>query len=84
MVAAALMMADQKGKNMTNLKIEGNKIYTVSTLCDKTDVFEIIEKIPTGFLFGILARTWERMNIFQLANTRSRETKKILKSTRTR
>lgn len=34
---------------MTNLKIEGNKIYTVSTLCDKTDVFEITEKIPTGF-----------------------------------
>lgn len=34
---------------MTNLKIEGNKIYTVSTLCDKTDAFEITEKIPAGF-----------------------------------
>lgn len=45
----ALMMADQKGKNMTNLKIQGNKIYIVSALCDKTDVFEITEKVPTGF-----------------------------------
>lgn len=36
-------------ENMTNLKIEGNKIYIVSALCDKTDVFEITEKIPVGF-----------------------------------
>ena len=34
---------------MTNLKIEVNKIYIVSALCDKTDVFEITEKIPSGF-----------------------------------
>lgn len=34
---------------MINLKIEGNKIYKGSNLCDKTDVFEIVEKIPAGF-----------------------------------
>lgn len=34
---------------MINLKIAGNKIYKVSDLCDKTDVFEIVEKIPGGF-----------------------------------
>ena len=54
MVAAALMMADQKGKNMTNLKIEGNKIYNTSSLCERTDTFEIVEKIPNGFfVWGI-------------------------------
>lgn len=34
---------------MINLKIEGKKIYKISDLCDKTDVFEIVEKIPAGF-----------------------------------
>ena len=54
MVATALMMADQKGKNMTNLKIEGNKIYNTSLLCERTDTFEIVEKIPNGFfVWGI-------------------------------
>ena len=36
-------------KNMTTLKFENNKIYSTSTLCEKTDVFEIVEKIPAGF-----------------------------------
>lgn len=49
MVAAAPMMADQKGKKMNALKFENNKIYSTSTLCEKTDVFEIVEKIPVGF-----------------------------------
>lgn len=31
------------------IKIENNKIYSTSALCEKTDVFEIVEKIPTGF-----------------------------------
>ena len=34
---------------MTTLKIENNKIYSTSALCERTDVFEIVEKIPTGF-----------------------------------
>lgn len=34
---------------MTTLKFENNKIYITSTLCEKTDVFEIVEKIPAGF-----------------------------------
>ena len=34
---------------MTTLKFENNKIYSTSTLCEKTDVFEIVEKIPAGF-----------------------------------
>lgn len=34
---------------MTTLKFENNKIYSTSTLCEKTDVFEIVEKIPVGF-----------------------------------
>ena len=31
------------------IKIENNKIYSTSTLCERTDVFEIVEKIPAGF-----------------------------------
>lgn len=34
---------------MTTLKFEDNKIYSTSALCEKTDVFEIVEKIPAGF-----------------------------------
>lgn len=34
---------------MTTLKFENNKIYSTSSLCEKTDVFEIVEKIPVGF-----------------------------------
>lgn len=33
----------------TIIKIENGKIYTESNLCDRKDVFEIVEKIPTGF-----------------------------------
>lgn len=36
-------------ENMTTLKFENNKIYSTSTLCEKTDVFEIVEKIPVNF-----------------------------------
>ena len=36
-------------KNMATLKFENNKIYSTSSLCEKTDVFEIVEKIPVGF-----------------------------------
>lgn len=31
------------------IKIENNKIYSTSTLCEKTDVFEIVEKIPSNY-----------------------------------
>lgn len=31
------------------IKIENGKIYTESTLIDRKDIFEIVEKIPTGF-----------------------------------
>ena len=34
---------------MRIVKIENNKIYSTSTLCEKTDIFEIVEKIPVGF-----------------------------------
>ena len=33
----------------TTIKIESGKIYTESTLSDRKDIFEIVEKIPTGF-----------------------------------
>lgn len=36
-------------ENMTTLKFENNKIYSTSTLCAKTGVFEIVEKIPVRF-----------------------------------
>lgn len=36
-------------ENMTTLKFENNKIYSTSTLCAKTDIFEIVEKIPVRF-----------------------------------
>lgn len=36
-------------ENMTTLKFENNKIYSTSTLCEKTDVFEIVDKIPARF-----------------------------------
>ena len=31
------------------VKIENNKIYSSSSLCEKTNIFEIVEKIPVGF-----------------------------------
>lgn len=65
-------------ENMTTLKFENNKIYSTSTLCEKTDVFEIVEKIPAGFSFGILAKTWERMNIFHFVKICTQGAKKIL------
>ncbi len=34
---------------MTTLKFENNKIYSTSVFCGKTNVFEIVEKMPTGF-----------------------------------
>lgn len=34
---------------MTKFKIDNNKIYSTSTFCEKTDIFEIVEKIPVGF-----------------------------------
>ena len=34
---------------MATLKFENNKIYSTSTLCERTDVFEIVDKIPAGF-----------------------------------
>ena len=33
----------------TIIKIENGKIYTKSDLNDRNDVFEVVEKIPTGF-----------------------------------
>ena len=34
---------------MTVVKIENGKIYSKSDLCERKDVFEIVEKIPDGF-----------------------------------
>ena len=34
---------------MTVVKIENGKIYSKSDLCERKDVFEIVEKIPAGF-----------------------------------
>ena len=34
---------------MTVVKIENGKIYCESYLCEKIDIFEIVEKIPAGF-----------------------------------
>ena len=34
---------------MTVVKIENRKIYCESYLCERKDVFEIVEKIPNGF-----------------------------------
>lgn len=34
---------------MKTLKIENNKIYSTSTLCDRNYTFEIVGKIPVGF-----------------------------------
>ena len=33
----------------TIIKIESGRIYTKSDLNDRNDVFEVVEKIPTGF-----------------------------------
>ena len=33
----------------TIIKIENGKIYTESNLCERKDVFEIVEKIPKNF-----------------------------------
>ena len=34
---------------MTVVKIENGKIYSKSELCERGDIFEIVEKIPAGF-----------------------------------
>lgn len=34
---------------MKEFRIENNKIYSKSELYEKTDIFEIVDKIPTGF-----------------------------------
>lgn len=34
---------------MTVVKIENGKIYSKSELCEREDVFEIVEKVPAGF-----------------------------------
>ena len=34
---------------MTVVKIENGKIYSKSELCERKDIFEIVEKIPAGF-----------------------------------
>lgn len=65
---------------MTNLKIEGNKIYIVSALCDKTDVFEITEKIPTGFFvwnIGENMGTHEYIPVCQYMNPGDKESFEI-------
>lgn len=36
-------------EKMTTLKFENNKIYKTSNLSERTDAFEIVEKIPQGF-----------------------------------
>ena len=36
-------------EKMTTLKFENNKIYSTSYLSERTDIFEIVEKIPQGF-----------------------------------
>ena len=33
----------------TEFNIKDGKIYTKSDLCERNDVFEVVEKIPTGF-----------------------------------
>lgn len=35
---------------MTKIRIENNKIYSESTLCERIDIFEIVEKAPGGFI----------------------------------
>ena len=35
--------------NMTVVKIENGKIYSKSELCERGDIFEIVEKIPASF-----------------------------------
>lgn len=55
-----------KVENMNEFRIENNKIYSKSGLCEKTDIFEIVDKIPSGFLSGISEKIWEVMNIFHL------------------
>lgn len=65
---------------MTNLKIEGNKIYIVSALCDKTDVFEITEKILTGFFvwnIGENMGTHEYIPVCQYMNPGDKESFEI-------
>ena len=34
----------------TSIKIENNHIYTKSNLCEREDVFEIVNKISRGFI----------------------------------
>ena len=44
---------------MTVVKIENGKIYCESYLCERKDVFEIVEKIPAGFFFFFISENME-------------------------
>ena len=43
------MKEREKAIIMTVVKIENGKIYSKSELCERGDIFEIVEKIPAGF-----------------------------------
>ena len=34
---------------MKEFRIENNKIYSNNGLCERTDIFEIVDKIPVSF-----------------------------------
>lgn len=67
---------------MRIVKIENNKIYSTSTLCEKTDILKSWKKFLSAFSYGISVKTWERMNIFRFAKTCTQNTKTITRSTR--
>ena len=43
----------------TTFEIKGNKIFTTSNLCERQDVFEIVDKIPGNFyIWNIGENMW--------------------------
>ena len=67
---------------MRIVKLKTTKFIALLHFGEKTDIFEIVEKIPVGFFVWNSVKTWEHMNIFQFAKIYTQKTKTITRSTR--
>lgn len=72
---------EREENNMTKFKIENNKIYSTSTLCEKTDIFEIVEKIPVRFFVWNIGENMGTHEYIPVCEDYTRKIKKITRST---
>lgn len=67
---------------MEIVKIENNKIYSISTLCDRDNTFEIVGKIPVGFFVWNIGDNMGTHEYIPVCQDLHPEDKKTLKSIR--